>query len=45
LETKTPQSTMVATKISRTVSDSDFTPPATPQDLSAMVPNGVPRYG
>lgn len=37
LEMKSRDTTMTATRISKTVSDDAFTPPAEPQDLSAMM--------
>jgi len=39
LEIKSRDTLMTATKISRSVSDSEFTPPATPKDISSI---GVP---
>jgi len=41
LEMNNAETDMVATRVSRSVSDSDFTPPATPKDISSMFPNGV----
>ena len=40
LEMKNENAEMIATKVIRGVSDSDFTPPATPKDLNQMFPNG-----
>ncbi len=39
LEMTSPQSTMLATKVSRNVDSSEFVPPAAAQDLSQMIPN------
>jgi len=38
LEMKSRDTVMTATKISRSVSDSEFTPPAEPKDISSMIP-------
>ncbi|MDO8647766.1 MAG: hypothetical protein Q7R70_05140 [Candidatus Diapherotrites archaeon] len=42
-ETEQGSSTTQATSISTDVSESDFTPPATPQDLSGTIPAGLPQ--
>lgn len=41
LEMKSSENEMYATKVSRSVSSSEFIPPATPKDLASMIPGGI----
>lgn len=42
LEMKNNDTEMFAINVLRGISESDFTPPATPKDISSMIPGGLP---